>query len=317
MNIPNEESLTHLLQATLARYLSAEARIEQILSSPITPGLSGAKIQRHQLTLQTPEGQRQTSLVTKEARLLERRILTQLNQQQQRAVPFSHTFDLITDAPTLVCLQDLGTEPRPDATGSFPLNLLMQEAQGLASIHAVNLGQTEALAWLPHADRSYVTTYIQQRFWRPAWEQVVHDPAFVELFGAVIPQVEAAAATIAEEMDALYREGDTLTLVHSDLNPSNVMVCEHMPYFIDWEIPRYGPLYLDIPHLFPTLERAEYYQRALSEAGTEIALGDFAERYRIAARFVGLRYLWRPLKAWREDHTKTKWVDHYLSMILQ
>ena len=77
-------------------------------------------------------------------------------------------------------------ELRPDITGPFPLDLLRQEAQGLAAIHAANLGHTEAIAWLPRADRSYVTTYIQQRFWRPAWEQVVHDPTFVALFGAVM-----------------------------------------------------------------------------------------------------------------------------------
>ncbi|QBD77459.1 hypothetical protein EPA93_16255 [Ktedonosporobacter rubrisoli] len=317
MNIPKEEGIKHLLQATLARYIAAEARIEQILSSPITPGLSGANIQRHQLTLQTPQGQRRTSLVTKEAGLLERRILTQLNQQQQRAVPFSYTFDLTTDVPALLCLQDLGTQQRPDITGSFPSHLLVQEAQGLAAIHMTNLGHTEALAWLPRADRSYVIVYIQQRFWRPAWEQVVNDPAFVELFGPAIPKVEAAADTIADEMEALYCEDETLTLVHADLNPSNVMVYENAPYFLDWQIPRYGSLYLDIPHLFPTLEQAELYRQALEEAGKAIAPGDFAERYRIAAHFVGLRYLWFPLKAWREDHTRTKWVHHYLSLILQ
>jgi hypothetical protein len=317
IDMPDDELLTQLLQATITRSVSGEAHIEHILSSPITPGLSGAKIQRHQLALKTPLGQMQTSLVTKETGLLERRILAQLNQQGQRAIPFSHTLDLTTDTPALVCLQDLGTQQRPDVTGPFPPSLLEQEAQGLASIHAAHLGHPEALAWLPRADRSYVTTYIQQRFWRPAWEQVVHDPAFVELFGAVIPQVEATADTITNEMEALYREGNMLTLVHSDLNPSNVMVCENTPYFIDWEIPRYGSLYLDIPHLFPTLERAEYYRQALGEAGTEIAPEDFAERYRIAAHFVGLRYLWLPLKTWRENHTRTKWVHHYLSMILQ
>ncbi len=196
LSLPDHELLMHLLQATITCYVSAEARIEDILSSPIVPGLSGAKIQRHQLTLKTPQSQMQTSLVTKEAGLLERRILALLNQQGQRAIPFSHTFDLTTDAPMLVCLQDLGTESRPSVTGPFPLSLMMQEAQGLASIHAANLGHTEALAWLPRADHSYVITYIQQRFWRPAWEQVVHDPAFVELFEAAIPQVEATALRI-------------------------------------------------------------------------------------------------------------------------
>lgn len=312
-----DKALTHLLQATIARYISVEAQIEHIFSSPITPGLSGAKIYRHQLTVKTPLGQKQTSLVTKEAELLERCILTQLNQQEQRAIPFSHTLDLTTDALALLCLQDLGTQQRPDITGPFPSSLLVQEAQGLAAIHMANLGHTEDLAWLPRADRSYVMTYIQQRFWRPAWEQVVHDAAFIELFGEAIPQVEARADTIADEMEALYYEGDTLTLVHTDLNPSNVMVCENAPYFIDWQIPRYGSLYLDIPHLFPTLERAERYRQALERAGKAIAPRNFAERYRIAAHFVGLRYLWFPLKAWRENHTRTKWVHHYLSMILQ
>ncbi|GER89804.1 hypothetical protein KDW_39660 [Dictyobacter vulcani] len=316
-NVSPHDVLTHLLQTTITRYISAEAQIEQITSSPITPGLSGTRIQRHHFTLKTPQGPKQASLVTKEAGLLERRILTILNEQAQQAIPFSHTLDLTTDGPALLCLQDISPQPKSASEHASPSNLLMQKAQGLATIHATNRSQRGAFSWLPRADRSYVTTYIQQRFWRPAWERVVHDPAFIQLFGAEIPQVEAAAATIADEMDTLYQEDNTLTLVHADLNPSNVIVYENAPYFIDWELPRYGSFYLDLPHLFPALEQAEYYRQALEEAEIRILPEDFAVRYRIAARFVGLRYLWLPLKAWQADHTRTTWVRHYLSMIIQ
>ncbi|GLV54364.1 hypothetical protein KDH_12120 [Dictyobacter sp. S3.2.2.5] len=284
---------------------------------PITPGLSGARIQRHQITLKAPQGPKQASLVTKEAGLLERSILTILNEQGQQAIPFSHTLDLTTDGPALLCLQDLNPLPESASEQASPPSLLLQKAQGLAAIHVANRGQREAFSWLPRADRSYVTTYIQQRFWRPAWERVVHNSVFIQLFGTEIPQVEAAAAIIADEMDALYQENNMLTLVHADLNPSNVMIYENTPYFIDWELPRYGSFYLDLPHLFPTLEQAEYYRQALGETEIRITPEEFAVRYRIAARFIGLRYIWLPLKAWQEDHTRTTRIRHYLSMILQ
>jgi thiamine kinase-like enzyme len=116
-------------------------------------------------------------------------------------------------------------------------------------------------------------------------------------------------------MAALYAEGDALTLVHTDINPSNVLMLDGVPYFIDWEAAHYGPFYLDVPHHFFTPALAEYYREALAEQGIEVPRARFAERFRIAARYTALRYMWWTFDAWRGDHSADVWVRHYFAMI--
>jgi thiamine kinase-like enzyme len=157
---------------------------------------------------------------------------------------------------------------------------------------------------------------IERAFFRPAWERAVADRAFRQAFGAAIPAVESAAARIVDEMGAIFEEGDTLTLVHTDINPSNVLVRDGVPFIIDWAVARYGPCYLDVPHHFPTLALAERYRVALGARGVEIESARFAERHHAAARYVGLRYIWWTLDAWRADRSMARWVWHYLRMIL-
>jgi hypothetical protein len=35
----------------------------------------------------------------------------------------------------------------------------------------------------------------------------------------------------------------------------------------------------------------------------------------LAARYIGLRYMWWTLDYWREDPTQTPWVQHYLDLV--
>lgn len=88
-------------------------------------------------------------------------------------------------------------------------------------------------------------------------------------------------------MQALLSEPEA----HADprvLNPSNVLVHAGQPYFIDWQTAMYGPFYVDLPHHHCTLEQAEHYRLALAARGRSIARSDFAERYRVAARYIWL-----------------------------
>ena len=133
--------------------------------------------------------------------------------------------------------------------------------------------------------------------------------------GSYIDRVEGAAEAIVDEMTGLSEEEDALTLVHTDINPSNVLLLEGVPYIIDWEPAHYGPFYLDVPHHFFTPELAERYRVALAERGMTVAQSEFMRRFHIAARYTALRYMWWTLEAWREDPSEKAWVLHYFGMI--
>ncbi|CAA9566710.1 MAG: hypothetical protein AVDCRST_MAG49-3129 [uncultured Thermomicrobiales bacterium] len=304
-----------LLEATVARHVATGARIVAIEPRPIGAGLSGAAVRRYQVTLDGPEGRRAVRLVTKEASSAERRAVALLNGQGQPSVPFGHALDPDGEAPALLCLEDLGDEHRPSSLSPIPAEVFRREAAGLAAIHAANLGGTQDLGWLPRLGREAVAEAIERAFFRPAWERALAEPDFRRDFGAAIAPVERHAAAVADEMAALHAEDDAVTLVHTDINPSNVLLRGGRAYFVDWQDVHAGSLYVDLPHHFDTLARAEVYRVALAERGVAIPPGHFAKRYRIAARYTGLRYCWWALDAWREDRAMAPWVAHYLAMI--
>ncbi|HET9222148.1 MAG TPA: phosphotransferase [Roseiflexaceae bacterium] len=126
---------------------------------------------------------------------------------------------------------------------------------------------------------------------------------------------EAAAATIVEDMRALLNETESQTLIHADLNPSNVLVQGDRPYFVDWQTAMRGPLYVDLPHHHCTLTQAEHYRQAVAAHGYIMSRQDFAERYRVAARYIGFRYMWWTLEYWLTDQTQTAWVQHYINLV--
>jgi thiamine kinase-like enzyme len=116
-------------------------------------------------------------------------------------------------------------------------------------------------------------------------------------------------------MSSLLHSPQAQTLIHADINPSNVLVQEGTPYFIDWQTAMWGPLYLDLPHHHCTLAQAELYRRALATQGFAIPRDVFAAHYRVAARYIGLHYMWWTLEYWLSDPTQTAWVQHYIGLV--
>src|SRR5919198_3789731 len=149
-----------LLEQTIRRYVRPGAHVVGFDVRPMREnerGYSGAQMERHVVAFRTPEGEAETiTLITKEASLLERRVLDVLTSQGQ-CVPFSHTPDLTTDRPMLVCQQDLGTDSSQRPPSTEPDR---QATRCLARIHYANLGRSTELAWLPRADRAYFGGYI-------------------------------------------------------------------------------------------------------------------------------------------------------------
>src|SRR4051794_35495659 len=304
-----------LLEETVTRHIDPAARISGVRELSVSPGMSGATVRRYELQLAGVSAQHANiRLVTKEASLRERLTLAHLVTQRQPNVPFSHTLDLHSDAAALICMQDLGSTSRTTSLKPVSEATIRREAAALAAIHSANRGCTD-LDWLPQANRAYYTDAIWNQFWRPHWKQAVSDPSFCAQFKSDLDRVESAAETTVDEMAALYDEEDALTLVHTDINPSNVLLLGGVPYIIDWQSAHYGPFYLDVPHHLFTPELAEHYRVALAEQGISVSRTEFAQRFRIAARYTALRYMWWTFEAWREDPSEEIWVRHYFSMI--
>ncbi len=308
-----DEALRDLLQQTVARYVDPKARIVEVESGPMSAheqGYSGATLQRHTLRIQDTRGvTTSTTLITKEAPLLERRVLQHLHGQQQ-CVPFSHTLDTTTDAPMLVCQQDLGGDEAPAA----PADLARHVARCLASIHAANRGRRDGLGWLPPADHAYMENVILAD-WRAQLQQAMRYPAFVAEYDALVPEMERAATSFLADMDALWADDDVLTLIHADMQDAHVIPHTGHAYVVDWGQARYGSLYLDLPNYF-TPDEALLYRDALAERGHAIPTDLFLQRYHQATRYPGFKYIGFVLHTWRPGQAGSLYGP-LLDMVLQ
>jgi hypothetical protein len=305
-----------LIAATIERFVSPVSRIERIQALPIKSGITDVEISRALVNYLDEAGNPQQSrFVLKNASLVERRVLDRLQSAINPHVPFNHSLHPDSKGSSWVCMQDLGETYRPNSLESITPGLQKREAEALAGIHLANLGASD-LDWLPRADREYFDWAIERHFFRPAWTTALQSPDFVDRFGSYLDIVERAANSIVDGMVTLDAGTSTRTLIHSDINPSNVLVVEDVPYIIDWGTAHVGSLYLDLPHHFSTLEQAETCRLAMAERGLAIDPDTFSRAYRIAARYTALRYIWWALDAWQQDHTIEPWVTHYLEMIV-
>lgn len=313
--ITQDESVRDLLLSTLQHFVAADAQIAHYTSVPLTGGMSGSAVSRHIIHYTTGTSVATISLITKDADYHEWRVLQHLQSQQQPNIPFAHTIATVHGERLQICLRDVGDQNRPASLDPISETELAREAAGLAAIHTANFHLHTQLNWLPSMSPGYIHDMLFVRAWLPAWETALADARFVTTFRDAIPRVEAAAATIVEDMQALLNEAESQTLIHADLNPSNVLVNDGQPFFIDWQTAMCGPFYIDLPHHHCTLKQAEHYRQALAAHGHVITRQDFAERYRVAARYIGFRYMWWTLDYWREDPTQTAWVQHYLNLV--
>jgi hypothetical protein len=310
-----DTSTLDLLATTLRRFIVADAQITAIRSVALSGGMSGSAVMRHTIQYRTTVGAANISLITKDADRHEWRVLEHLLSQQQPNIPFAHSLDISDNERVRICLQDVGDQNRPTSLDPISDIELAQEAAGLVAIHAANFQQRTQLAWLPVMNSTYIHDMLFMRAWRPAWETAIANAHFAPAFRSVIPRIEAAAETIVDDMQALLDESLSQTLIHADLNPSNVLVYQGRPYFIDWQTAMRGPFYIDLPHHHCTLTQAEHYRQALAAQGYTISRQDFAERYCVAARYIGFRYMWWTLEYWLSDPTQTSWVQHYIGLI--
>lgn len=285
-----------LVAHTVRRHIRPEAAIVSCTPTAMQAGeqgYSGAQVVRQVVTFRTSPGSLETTtLITKHAPLVERRVLDLL-QEQGQSVPFSHTLDLATDAPALICQQDV--QP-PGADVVLPTDLHQQVARCLARIHLANRGKAVELAWLPRADYAYFVDSILADF-REQLAQAMQQPAFLSQCGDVARQMEHAIEPFLTSMAALWAEAETHTLIHADMMDTHVLVQADRPYLIDWGQARYGSFYLDLPNYF-TPGSVGFYREALAELGAVIPAAEFMQRYRAAGRYPGFKYMGFLLHLW-------------------
>ena len=188
-----------------------------------------AAVQRYAVEYTDRSGRGATvTLLTKDAPLVERRVLHHHNREGQPGVPYSHTLDLATDGLASVCQQDR----TPD--GAPPDEVVLREAAGrLAQIRHANLERSHELPWLPRADRGYFAGgFVLGNCWEQ-WDETMRLAGFAREWGPQRPRLEAAAGRFLADMNQLWAEGDSLTLIHADLHHDQVLVHSGEPFIID------------------------------------------------------------------------------------
>jgi hypothetical protein len=99
-----------LIEQTLVQHVDSHAQVTDVRErTGGAQGYSGATLRYYDVAYVEPNGETaHVALVTKDAPLGERRVLARFADQRQPHMPWSHTNDLVTDAPALVCMQDVG-----------------------------------------------------------------------------------------------------------------------------------------------------------------------------------------------------------------
>jgi hypothetical protein len=297
--------------AHLLATITGEPReIMTVTEQPPGPqGASGSRIRYFEVISVDPRGGRCTDLlVTKDASLLERRILALLSAQGC-AVPPVYLPDVTTEGRMPVYMPYLAERPPLDL-GHPASPLTATIADGLAGIHAANRQQPPS--WLPHASEDYRGS-LWLHAWREQWEHNLGDPIFAAEFGAYTARLEDAMARFLQTLNALTAEGTSLTLLNVDLIPDHIRLWRDRACFIDWQQSSYGSLYLDLPNHF-TVETALVYRDALAAHGYEIPVPEFLERYHEVGRYMGLRYLGYSLWVWAQGGAQRqagRWFLYY------
>lgn len=296
----------------MRQFLSDKARVLDIESTRLHSGYQAVDLFRHRILVESEGRQEYSSVITKMASGNERRVMNRLFDQGAN-VPFNKAGDLNSDHRALLCIQDVDYKTNYQ---NLDIGMLQhKEMQALAYIHNRNRGLQEELSWLPRINRAYIETIIDG-VWRPAWEETQHNERFVETFGTYISEVNAISEKIVDELEALWKDEATHTLIHNDLNPGNVLVHNNDDVmFIDWEEARYGSLFLDIPMRVDRSQAGEY-REVLASLGWVLPANTFEQRYRAASRYLGLRYMTWSLGAWLQDSGTEGGLRRYLDMVI-
>lgn len=262
-------------------------------------GFSGAEVIRRRVFLADGTD---TSMIFKSADRKERCAMKLLTEQKQCS-PACYSDDTVSDEPKWMAMEDLG---RPKFADPCDELWLTGVSECLASIHSANMKNGSGMPWLPVADDMYwqnvVTGLSVDHFER----KMAQSTAFDREFGKYLPGLREEGKRFAEEMSALSRERDCLTLTHGDLqmrDGAHIYCCDGSPRIIDFGFCRYAPFYIDLAGWFARDDLKLYYN-ALCKKGLSLKYADFEERALAAFRYSGFIYLCPCVMDWKDGSTE-------------
>jgi len=307
-------SILDLIEKTLTKHVASEIDEIKIEEQPVKKGYNSQSIHRYKVIYRYHNNHKEISVIIKEARLVERKVLYHLNAQAA-SVPYCFADDLEMDVSANICMQDI--DYCTDYSKLDTALIVDHIGSSLAHIHGANYQYKHQLGWLPFADRRYIEVILKER-WKPYWDKALMNSEFVDSFKTYIPEIEVISSKIIDDMERVLMDESSHTLIHTDLHPGNVLAQNtNKVYMIDWDEAHYGSFYLDIPIQFGMPEEAEVYWGKLFNNGIEIPHKVYMERFRIASRYTGLRYMAWTLGAWADDHNNTEYLYRYLNMVVQ
>ncbi|CAF4025990.1 unnamed protein product, partial [Rotaria sordida] len=210
-------------------------------------------------------------MISRDASLLENRVLALLSDQKQ-AVPPTLTSNLLSERSRYY-QQYADSEIK----GQGPFDPVTKAyAHALARIHYMNLGRHPE--WLRSATENFEDR-LWLRAWRKEWHLNLTIPKFALEYGCYTDRLDDSLSRLVAFLRERTMEGTSLTLIHTDLNPDRIRSMNGSPAFIYWEQAAYGCFYLDLPNYF-SIETALCYRDALAELGLDIPPALFMERER-------------------------------------
>lgn len=266
--------LLHLLQEFF------DGPVAEVTEFSGKQGNSGAQV--HYLRVEV-DG-KVTRCVVKSATLLERRLVTLL-QAQNQATPRSLCTTEREGRDWLV-MEYADNIPAPTNESdewSAPLG------EALAKIHASNRGNRPA--WLGPLPPHHPLHVVFADEWAEMYDQLLaENKAFRARYGKYEKGLRDSWVDFQQAISKVLQSPQEQTLIHTDLTPAHWRQIAGKPVLIDWEQAKFGPLYLDLPNLFNE-KTVQHYYSALRTFGMEIPKGTFAHNFVSLSRYVGFRYM--------------------------
>lgn len=312
-NIRHQQLIEPLIQ--LIQQITGETTVNLIsITQEDQPnqGESGAEVNLYTVGYTTTSADVIHTLqaVVKQSPLRERQIVNLLMEQGQ-AVPPSYIPDTESDSRQPIFMQYARSRPVNDIAASNFNPMTQRIAKNLARLHVAN--RTRCPSWLPKVSDD-VMNNLYLNATQTVWERCMQDNDFHAEFGGYDQRLKSALEQFLQLNQQLTDEGDTLTLINSDLHPDHIrLLTDDQPVFIDWEQSYYGSFYIDLVNYF-SIETALLYRDALADAGYDIPAAEFMERFREVGHWMGLRYLEVGLMAWEaggEQWQQGRWFFHY------
>ena len=178
--------------------------------APNERGFSGAEVVRKKVFFNDGTS---IPIIFKLAERKERCAMKLLTEQGQ-CTPAAYSQDIISDEPAWMAMEDLGQKKAADPNDTVWLNRV---AKSLASIHADNMGKYSGMSWLPAADEAYWKSVVTQISVSHFERKMEEDRKFDQKFGKYLPKLQAIGSQFADDMTALCKEKEFMTLTHGDL----------------------------------------------------------------------------------------------------